>query len=196
MKTKIQVILGSTREKRFGPEPANWILSELQKNPEIEAELIDLRDYPLPFFNEAMSAAMNQGNWTTPGAKAWADKVAEADGYIIVSPEYNHGYPAVLKNALDYVYYQWNDKPVGFVSYGTVGGARAVEQLRQVVVELHMVPVRTSVNINAYWNLLDEAGHLKTESFQKTADDMIAQVLWYAKTLAPARAAKSTAKTS
>ncbi|MCX6727134.1 MAG: NAD(P)H-dependent oxidoreductase [Candidatus Shapirobacteria bacterium] len=121
----------------------------------------------------------NKGVYTLPAARAWADKISLADGYIIVTPEYNHGYPAVLKNALDYVYAEWNNKPVGFVSYGGVGGARSIEQLREVVIELKMIPVRTSVNIVAFWNLLDETGNLKTESLEKSATDMIDQILWY-----------------
>lgn len=180
MKTKIQVIIGSTRQGRFGDKPARWISDELKKNADVEVELIDLRDWPLPFFDEAISPSMNNGVYSLELARKWADKIAEADGYIMVTPEYNHGYPAVLKNAIDYVSKEWNNKPVGFVSYGTVGGARAIEQLRQVAVELKLVPVRTSVNIIAYWNLLDEQGNLKTESFEKTAADMISQVLWYA----------------
>ena len=119
--------------------------------------------------------------------RKWADKIGEGDGYIIVTPEYNHGYPAVLKNALDYVYKEWNQKPLGLVSYGTVGGARVVEQLRQVAIELKMVPVRTAVHIVAFWNMLDEKGDLKTDTLEKNADEMISQVLWYARVLKEAR---------
>lgn len=186
---KIQVILGSTRQGRFGDKPAKWIYEKLKAIPEVEAELLDLRDYPLPFFDEPKSPASSGGVYTLPAGRKWADKIGEADGYIIVTPEYNHGPPAVLKNALDYVYKEWNNKPVGFVSYGTVGGARVVEQLRNIVVELKMVSVRTSVNILAFWTLMDEKGNLKTETLEKNANDMIEQVLWYAKTL---KAAKTT----
>lgn len=187
MKTKIQVIIGSTRQGRFGDKPAKWILEELKKRTDFESELIDLRDWSLPFFDEAISPSMNNGVYSLDLARKWADKIGEADGYIMVTPEYNHGYSAVLKNALDYVYKEWNNKPVGFISYGTVGGARAVEQLRQVAVELHLVPVRASVNIVAYWNLLDESGNLKTESLEKSAADMISQVQWYAAALKNAK---------
>lgn len=187
MKTKIQVILGSTRQNRFGDKPAQWIVKEISKRPNVTVELLDLRDYPLPFFDEPISPATSKGVYTLPAARAWADKIGLADGYIIVTPEYNHGYPAVLKNALDYVYTEWNNKPVGFVGYGVVGGARSVEQLRQVVIELKMVPVRTSVNIVAFWNLLDESGNLKTEIIEKPATDMIDQVLWYANLLKQTR---------
>lgn len=183
MKIKIQVILGSTRQNRFGDKPAKWIFEKLKAVPEVEAELLDLRDYPLPFFDEPRSPASSGGEYVLAAGRKWAEKIGEADGYIVVTPEYNHGYPAVLKNALDYVYKEWNNKPVGFVSYGVTGGARVVEQLRQVVVELKMVPVRTAVHILAFRTLLDEKGNLKTETLEKNADDMIGQVLWYARIL-------------
>lgn len=144
---KIQVIIGSTREKRFGERPAQYVFDELKKETGVEVELIDLRDWPLPFFDEPASPYMAKGVWVNPLGKKWAEKVAEADAYIIVTPEYNHGYPAVLKNALDWVFYEWKHKPVGFVSYGVVSGVRAVEQLRQVVNELEMHPIRTSLLI-------------------------------------------------
>lgn len=184
---KIQVILGSTRPNRFSEKPGKWIFGLLQKRKEIEAELIDLRNYPLPFFDEPMSPAMLKGEYSNKVAEKWAKKVAEADGYIIVTPEYNHGYSAVLKNALDYVYSQWNNKPVGFVAYGGMGGARAVEQLREVVIELQMVPVRNAVYIPAFWTLLDDKGNLKTETLNESAEAMLDQLTWWTKVLKEAR---------
>ncbi|HEV2403664.1 MAG TPA: NAD(P)H-dependent oxidoreductase [Candidatus Saccharimonadales bacterium] len=145
----IQVIIGSTRSGRFSEKPAHYIYDELQKQQSITAELIDLRDWPLPFFDEPASPRMAKGTYTNPLGKKWAAKVGEADGYIIVTPEYNHGYPAVLKNALDWAFYEWNKKPVGFVSYGSVGGARVIEQLRQVVIELQMIPLHGAIHIPA-----------------------------------------------
>lgn len=121
-------------------------------------------------------------------AEKWAEKVGEADGYIFITPEYNHGYPAVLKNALDYVYNQWNNKPAAFVSYGGVaGGTRSVQQLRQVVVELQMVPIRAGVHIPAYWENLDQNGNLKTESLKNSAEAMFDQLIWWAEVLQKAR---------
>jgi len=185
---KIHVILGSTRKNRFGEKPAKWIFEELKKHKEVSPELIDLRDWPLPYYDEpAGGPKFVQGNYSIELAKKWAKKVGEADGYVIVTPEYNHGYPAVLKNALDYVYDEWNNKPVAFVSYGAVGGTRAVEQLRQVVIELQMAPLRNAVHIVAFWTLLDEKGNLKTESLQKSADAMIKDIIWWAKALLAAR---------
>jgi NAD(P)H-dependent FMN reductase len=143
---KIQVILGTTRQNRFGDKAAHYVLGELQKRTDVQAELVDLRDWPLPFFDHPASPM--RGKITEPEVVArWTAKVGEADGYVIVTPEYNHGYPAVLKNALDWVYAEWTKKPVGFVGYGNAGGARAIEQLRQVVIELDMVPLREALHI-------------------------------------------------
>lgn len=187
---KIEVIIGSTREGRFGDKPAKWIFDMLSKKERVEAELIDLRDWPLPFFNEAVSPSMNQGKYANELAAKWAEKVGEADGYIIVTPEYNHGYSAVLKNAIDYVYNEWNNKPVAFVGYGSMGGARAIEQLREVAVELQMTPIRSAVHIPGFWNYLDENSNLKTGSFDKAAEGMIDQLIWWAQALKSARSAK------
>jgi NAD(P)H-dependent FMN reductase len=185
---KIDVILGSTRENRFSEQPGKWIMETLTNYKEIDAELIDLRDWDLPFYDEPAGGPISvQGNYKLDLAKKWANKIGEADGYILITPEYNHGYSAILKNALDYVYYEWNKKPVAFVAYGTVGGVRSVEQLRQVVVELQMVPLRNAVHIPEYWNLLDEDGKLKTQQFQESADLMIKDLIWWAKALQAAR---------
>ena len=189
---KIKIILGSTRQNRFSDKPGAWILAEAKKKEGVDVELLDLRDYQLPFFNEPMSPAMiKNGEYPNEIARRWADKIREADAFIIVTPEYNHGTSAVLKNALDYVYAEWNNKPVGFVSYGGVSGARAVEQLRLVSIELQMAPIRSAVHIaGGPWNLLDESGKLKDgalDPFQKSADGMINQLLWWAKALKAAR---------
>lgn len=147
---KIQVILGTTRQNRFSEKPGKWIFEELQKREGIEAELVDLRDYELPFFNGEMSPSSMEGagkEYQNEKVKKWTEKVAKADGFIFVTGEYNHGYPAVLKNAIDWVHRQWGKKVVGFISYGSTGGARAIEQLRQVVIELEMVPIKISIHI-------------------------------------------------
>ncbi len=145
--TKIAVIIGSTREGRFSEKPAHYIAGELKKRGGVGVELIDLRDWPLPFFDQALSPLAAKGNYDNQLAKDWAAKIGQFDGYIIVTPEYNHGYAAVLKNALDWLFAEWNHKPVGFVGYGNAGGARAIEQLRQVVIELQMVPIRSAIHI-------------------------------------------------
>jgi NAD(P)H-dependent FMN reductase len=144
---KIKVILGTTRQRRFGDKPAYWIAEEAKAQSDVEVELLDLRDYPLPFFDEPASPMWSKGQYAKEVVQRWANRIADGDAFIIVTPEYNHGYPAVLKNAIDCIYPEWVDKPVGFVSYGNAGGARAVEQLRQVVVELQMLPIRSAIHI-------------------------------------------------
>lgn len=144
---KIKVIIGSTRQNRFSDKPAAYICEELKKEEGVEAELVDLRDWELPFFNDAVSPIAGKGEYKDPLVKKWAEKISEADGFVIVTPEYNHGYPAVLKNALDWLYYPWNGKPVGFVSYGSAGGARSVEQLRQVAIAFQMYPIQSMVTV-------------------------------------------------
>ncbi|HRN69896.1 MAG TPA: NAD(P)H-dependent oxidoreductase [Candidatus Woesebacteria bacterium] len=186
-KLKIYVLLGSTRQNRFGEQPAQWIFEKAKKRKELDVEFIDLRDLNLPFFDEPVSPSYNEGKYTVPHAKEWAERIGKADGYIWVSPEYNHSYSAVLKNAIDYVYPEWNKKAVGLVSYGTVGGARAVEHLRGVAAELQMVSMRQSVNIVAPWNLLDDKGQLKTESFDYQGDILLDQLIWWTNALKNAR---------
>lgn len=185
----IKIIIGSTRQNRFSEKPARWIFAEAKKKTGVEAELLDLRDYPMPFFDEAVSPGMAEEAYANEVVARWRTKIKEADAYIIVTPEYNHGYPAVLKNALDYVYHEWNNKPVGFVSWGGVAGARSVEQLRQVSIELEMAPIRNAIHIPNFWALLDEHGNLKTDSLQKSADNFFNQLIWWAGALKTAREA-------
>jgi NAD(P)H-dependent FMN reductase len=142
---RIQVILASTREGRFGEKAATWAMDRLSQRSDLEAELIDLRDYPMPFYEQARPPAYGHREYP-PEVTRWAEKVEQADGYL-VTPEYNHGYPAVLKNALDQVFPELNRKPIAFVGYGNSGGARSIEQLRLVSVELEMAPLRHAVHI-------------------------------------------------
>ena len=166
--THIQVILGSTRQGRFGDKVAQWFMQQAQNHDLITAELVDLADWPLPFFSSPAPPMMAESQ--DPQVLAWGSKLAEADGYVLVTPEYNHGYPAVLKNALDLVFRPWNGKPVGFVGYGgPAGGIRAVEQLRQVVVELEMIPMRQQVSIPNVYMAFDEAGSLTDLRHERTA---------------------------
>ncbi len=141
----IGIVIGSTREGRFGDKPAQWILELAQARTDMGFELIDLRDHPLPFFDEPVSPA-----WApvqNEAAQRWAAKLGTLDGLIVVTPEYNHGPTAVLKNAFDYAYKEFSRKPIAFVGYGGVGAARAIEQLRLVAVELQMAPVRNAVHV-------------------------------------------------
>lgn len=196
---KIQVIIGTTRQNRFSEKVAAYIYQEAKKKKGIEVELVDLRDYPLPFFDEPVSPSMlemTKHEYTNEVVKKWTNKVAEADGYIIVTGEYNHGYPAVLKNALDYVFKQWNKKAVGFVSYGSAGGARTVEQLRQVAIELQMVPIRNAIHIptEVYMAVMNEKVPVNPELFKPLrvgymdrVEVFLNDLIWNTQTLKSAR---------
>lgn len=184
---KIKVIVGSTRPNRFSEKPAQWIVDLARKRTDLDVEVLDLRDYPLPFFEEPLPPGLAKDGYTNPAVVKWREKVREADGFIIVTPEYNHGYPAVLKNALDYVYYAWARKAVAFVSWGGVGGARGVEQLRLVAVELDMVPLRHAVHIPNPWFIQDMSG-IDTDVNRQGAQTLLDNLTWWAAALKAARA--------
>lgn len=144
--SKIAIILGSTRDARFAEKPAQWILDVAKREqPDFDYEIVDIRDYDLPFFNEVASNLWVPSQ--DPNVIKWQKKIAEFDGYIFVTAEYNRSIPGSLKNALDQAYVEWNKKPAAIVGYGSVGAARAVEHLRTIAVELQMVPVRSAVHI-------------------------------------------------
>jgi|SRR5581483_1611382 len=188
---KIKVIIGSTREGRFSEYPAKWIASLAKKRQELDVEIVDLRDYKLPFFNEAVSPSYSQKPYDNKEVSRWSQKISEADGFIIISPEYNHSFTAVLKNALDYIYYPWNNKAVGYVSYGSVSGARSIEQLRLVAIELQLANVRQSINIpgDIYLKVLNSKGSDLTpfETINDRADIMLDQLALWSKYLKMAR---------
>ncbi|MEK7133524.1 MAG: NAD(P)H-dependent oxidoreductase [Patescibacteria group bacterium] len=189
---RLKIILGSTRPKRFSEKAGAWITGLAKSRPEFAVEVLDLRDYLLPYYEESMSPSqLKVGEYKNETVNAWGRKIEEGDAFLIVAPEYNHGYSAVLKNALDYVYAPWNNKPVAFVSYGSVGGGRSVEQLRGVAVELQMAPIRQAVHIQAPWMLVDEKNELKTgvlDPYVESAGGMLKQLLWWGKTLKVGRA--------
>lgn len=188
-KPKIGILLSSTREGRFGDKPAAWIRGIAEKRTDIDVELLDLRDYPMPFFEEARALAYAPPK--NPIALRWGAKLAEIDGFIVVAAEYNHGPTGVLKNALDYAYAEYKRKPMGFVGYGGVGAARAVEQLRLIAIELDMVPTRTGVHLGMaemmglmmQGKTFDDFPYLA-----KYADTLVDEVTWWAKLLKKARA--------
>jgi NAD(P)H-dependent FMN reductase len=187
-KPKIAIIMSTTRAGRFGDKAAQWIHSIANGRSDMSVELIDLRDYPMPFFDEpATNAWVPSQNEV---AQRWQKKVAEFDGYIFVAAEYNRGIPAVLKNALDYSYPEWNRKAAAFVGYGSVGAARSIEQLRLVSVELQMAPTRTGVHIQgadfmAVWRQGKEISELPY--LAKNAQDMLDELQWWAGALMHAR---------
>lgn len=168
---KIQVILGSTRTGRVSEKVGVWVMEQAKNISNVEFELLDLKDYPLPFFEEPVSPSSAKEPYANPVVVKWTQKIAEGNAYLVITPEYNHGYPAVIKNALDYVYKEWNGKKVGFVGYGTVGAARCIEQLRQVVIELQMIPIKASVHITKFWELEN------FDSYNKTLEIVLKQVI-------------------
>ena len=142
----IQVITGTTREGRFSERVAAWVVGELSARGDLEIELVDLRDHPLPFFDGA-APARTLRDYPSDDVARFGQTLDRADGYVVLTAEYNHGYPAVLKNAMDHTFVEWRRKPIAFVGWGNVGGARAIEQLREVAVEFEMAPLRYAVHV-------------------------------------------------
>ncbi|RKR89295.1 NAD(P)H-dependent FMN reductase [Micromonospora pisi] len=146
--TKVAIILGSTRPGRNGEAVARWVNEIASKRTDAEFELVDIATYNLPHLDEAIPPSM--GQYANQHTKEWAAKIAEFDAYIFVTPEYNHSTSGALKNAIDYLYGEWNNKAAGFVSYGSVGGTRAVEHLRLIMAELQVATVRAQVALSLH----------------------------------------------
>ena len=147
MMPRVQIIVGSTRPARFADKPLAWLLDRLSDRDDVDVEVLDLRDHPLPLFNLDLSPGRTRREYPNEEVARLGRALDRADGYIVLTSEYNHGYPASLKNALDYVYVELNHKPVSFVGYGGVGAARAIEQFRLVCIEFEMAPLRHAVHI-------------------------------------------------
>ena len=193
--TVISVIVGSTREGRFSEKPAKWILQHLKKRDGIDTRLLDLRDFPMPFFDQPVTPATpGRAAYTNEVVQRWTAAIAQSDGFVFVTPEYNYGSSAVLKNAIDWVCPEWRRKATCFVSYGNAVGARSVQQLRQNVIELQLAPIRSSVHIPvatllAHYQGGDvEAGLAELEA---PAGAMIDDLLWWTAALKTARAGVS-----
>lgn len=190
-KPKIAIIIASTRQARFADKPAAWLLEQVNKRDDMQFELVDLRDYDLPFFDEVAS------NLWVPSqderAVAWQKKVGEFDGYIFLTAEYNHSIPGSLKNALDQAYTEWNRKPAAAMGYGGVGAARAIEHLRGIAVELQMVPLRNAVHLGGGEFMkvspLGQNGDMaEVEAIlQPSLNATLDELLWWAKATKAAR---------
>ena len=190
----ISVIVGSTRERRFSEKPAKWILQHLKKPEGVDARLLDLRDFPTPFFDQPATPAMpGRVPYGNEVVQKWTAAIARSDGFVFVTPEYNYGTSAVLKNAIDWVYPEWNRKAAGFVSYGSAMGARAIQQLRESAIEVQLAPIRSSVHIPvatlwAHYTGGDvDAGLAGLET---PAGAMIEDLLWWTEALKTARGRK------
>jgi NAD(P)H-dependent FMN reductase len=184
----IQIIVASTRDGRRGERVAAWFDGVARAREDMRIELLDLLAWDLPWYRDAVVPP--RGQYREEATLRWAAKVAEADGYVLVTPEYNHGYPAALKNALDHLYAEWNHKPVTFVTYGgSAGGVRAAEQLVQVTVELKMAPLRPQVHIPMAARIFgrDASGEVEPRHVD-AANVALRELAWWARALRAARA--------
>jgi NAD(P)H-dependent FMN reductase len=183
----LKIIIASTRTGRKGPAVAEWIYDVCKQNPAFNTELLDLAAINLPFIDEPNHPRLKQ--YTHEHTKKWSKTIDEADAVIIVTCEYNYGYPAPLKNALDFLYQEWNYKPVAFVSYGGLAaGTRAVQQLKQVVTTLKMMPLTESVNIPFFTKHIDENGKfIPDATLSSSAEDVVKELLKWTEALATMR---------
>jgi NAD(P)H-dependent FMN reductase len=188
---RIGIIVGSTRPNRNGEQVARWVYEVASHRPDAEFELIDLRDYPLPLLDEPLPAL--RGKYQHAHTRAWSRTIAAFDGFVIVTPEYNHSTSGVLKNALDFLYAEWNNKAVGFVSYGGVGGARAAEHLRLVCGALQMADVPQQVAVSLLTEFENRTTFKPSDYSVAALDALLNQVVAWSTALAPLRAASPAA---
>jgi NAD(P)H-dependent FMN reductase len=189
--SRIGIILGSTRPNRNGEQVAQWVYEVASRRTDAEFELVDLRDYPLPHLDEPLPPTM--GQYQNEHTKQWADKIASFDGYVFVTPEYNHGTSGVLKNAIDYLYAEWNNKAAGIVSYGGVGGARAAEHLRLVLGELQIADVRQQVPLSLITEFENFSTFKPNDYSLASLGTLLDQVIAWSTALAPLRQATAGA---
>jgi NAD(P)H-dependent FMN reductase len=192
---RLLVINSTTREGRFSDHVARWVVDGVRRRTGAEVELLDLRDHPLPFF-DGVPPAKSLRDYPNDAVRQLGEKLDAADGFVILAAEYNHGYTAVLKNILDWTFPEWRRKPVSFVGWGNVGGARAIEQLREVSVELEMAPLRHAVHIlppqmiDARGSASDEASDEAFAALEPKLDLLAADLAWWAQTLRTGRRAE------
>lgn len=181
----ILIILGSVREGRMAEPVGKWVAELSADRPGLACELVDLKEWALPFY--AFRDPPAKGNYSDPLQIRWAEKIAAADGYILITPEYNHGPPAVLKNALDYVYREWNRKPMGFVGYGGNGGARSIEGLTMVARELQTAPLEASVHIMGVWGKVADGAFTPDDKDLRWTNHLFDEIEWWGRALKAGR---------
>lgn len=190
---KLAVIVGATRQNRQTLKQAKWVLNEANAMEGVEAKLVDLKDYPMPFFDEPASPRYNPNRVIDPAVKKWLDSIADADAYVFVTPEYNHSITGVLKNALDYVTAEFNHKPSTIVSHGSVGGARATMHLKEILSESRAIVIPQQVAFLGLHEGVDDEGQLDAElsanpygpaAALKTA---LSELKWFSDALSQAR---------
>lgn len=190
---KLGIVIGTSRKGRQSLKQAVWVEKAAGKLEDVEVEVIDLQDYPLPFFDEAISPRYNPERKVSPEVQKFLDAMDRQDAYVFVTPEYNHSIPAVLKNAFDYMTWEMNRKPAAIVSHGTVGGARAALHLKEIISEGQAVPIPKFVALPHMSNLIDEQGNLSEElkanpyGPQATLEAMLDELVWYGQALKAAR---------
>jgi NAD(P)H-dependent FMN reductase len=183
----VAIVVGSTRPGRKAEAVARWVYDIASRRVDARFELVDIKDFNLPLLDEPMPPSM--GQYTQPHTKAWAARIAPFDGYVFVTPEYNHGTSGALKNAIDYLFREWNNKAAGFVGYGSAGGTRAVEQLRLTMGELLVADVRAQVALSLFTDFENFSAFKPAPAHEKSVNAMLDQVIAWGgalKTLRPA----------
>ncbi len=187
---KVGLIVGSTRPNRFADRPVQWLVEGASARRDLQLAVLDLPDHRLPFFNEPASPAYTGGVYTEPEAETWRKRIGEFDAFIATVAEYNHGPTALLKNAFDSAFLEWQRKPIAFVGYGGVGGARAIETLRGAVIELQMAPIRHEVNIamEPYLGVVQSGRSLNDYAYLvQSREAMLDHLVWWGEALKAAR---------
>jgi NAD(P)H-dependent FMN reductase len=182
---KVAIIIGSTRPGRKAEAVARWVHELAKKRGDAEFELVDIQDFHLPLLDEPVPPSM--GQYTKPHTQAWAAKIAAFDAYVFVTPEYNHSTSGALKNAIDYLYKEWTNKAAGFVSYGSAGGTRAVEQLRLIMGELQVADVRAQVMLSLHTDFEKYSTFTPAPHHEKSVHTLFDQVIAWGGALKPLR---------
>ena len=175
---KVAIIIGSTRPGRNGEAVSRWIYEKAMNRDDAEYELVDIKDYNLPLLDEPIPPSM--GRYSNEHTKIWSTKIDSFDAYVFVTPEYNHGIPGALKNAIDFLFKEWNNKVAGFVGYGSAGGVRAVEQLRLVMAEVKVATVRAQVQLSLFTDFENFSTFKPHEIHVKSTNNMLDEVISWA----------------
>lgn len=172
---KVAIIVGSTRPNRKADVVAKWVYEIAKQRSDAEFEIVNIRDFNLPLFDEPIPPSL--GQYSQPHTKAWAAKIDSFDAYVFVMPEYNHGIPGALKNAIDFIYREWSNKAAGIVSYGGSGGARGAEQLRLVMAEMQVATVRAQVMLSLFTDFENFSVFKPDPKQEKSVNAMLGQVI-------------------
>ena len=177
-KLRVAIILGSTRPGRSGEAVAKWVYEIAKKRSDAEMEYVDIKDFSLPLLDEPIPPS--RGQYSKEHTKKWATKIDSFDAFVFIAAEYNHGIPGALKNAIDFLYKEWNNKVAAFVGYGSAGGVRSVEQLRLVMAELQVATVRAQVQLSLFTDFENFSVFTPAPYQEKSVDTMLDQVMAWA----------------